>query len=99
MSGSAWDPNEGGEFVGVALVVVQLEAHAVVDLVVLELDVVLEDGVPLLDADLLRAVPPRRGEFFRSPIVSSSFHPYFAEAVVADDLIILLAAATARGDD
>lgn len=35
------------------LVVVELEAHAVVDLVVAEGDVVLVDGVPLLDADLL----------------------------------------------
>ena len=37
------------------LVVVELEAHAVVDLVVLEGDVVLVDSVPLLDADLVRS--------------------------------------------
>ena len=37
------------------LVVVQLQAHAVVDLVVLQRNVVLEDGVPLLNSNLLRA--------------------------------------------
>ena len=37
------------------LVIVQLKAHAIVDLVILQCDVVLEDVVPLLDADLLRA--------------------------------------------
>ena len=37
------------------LLVVELQVHAVVDLVVLQLDVVLEDGVPLLQDDL---VPP-----------------------------------------
>ncbi|KAK3408751.1 hypothetical protein EUGRSUZ_J00925 [Eucalyptus grandis] len=36
-------------------VVVELEAHAVVDLVVLEGDVVLVDVVPLLDSDLVGA--------------------------------------------
>ena len=38
-----------------ALVVVQLEAHSVVDLVVGEGDVILVDCVPLLDANLLGA--------------------------------------------
>ena len=37
------------------LLVVELQVHAVVYLVVLQLDVVLEDGVPLLQDDL---VPP-----------------------------------------
>ena len=37
------------------LVVVELEAHAVMDLVVPEGDVVLLDGIPLLDADLVGA--------------------------------------------
>ncbi len=37
------------------LLVVELEVHAVVYLVVLQPDVVLEDGVPLLQHDL---VPP-----------------------------------------
>ena len=37
------------------LVVVEFEAHAVVDLVVAEGDVVLVDVVPLLDADLIGA--------------------------------------------
>ena len=54
-----------GEFVGVALVVVQLQAHAVVDLVVLERDVIFKNGVPLLDADLLGpGAALRRDEFF-----------------------------------
>lgn len=35
------------------LVVVELEAHAVVDLVVLECNMVLVDVVPLLDTDLV----------------------------------------------
>ena len=35
------------------LVVVELEAHAIVDLVILEGDMILVDGVPLLDADLV----------------------------------------------
>ena len=35
------------------LLVVELQVHAVVDLVVLQLDVVLEDGVPLLQDDLV----------------------------------------------
>ncbi len=35
------------------LVVVQFESHAVVNFVVLERDVVLVNGVPLLDSDLL----------------------------------------------
>jgi hypothetical protein len=41
-------------------VVVELEAHAVVDLVVLQGDVVLVDVVPLLDAELLRPRPGLR---------------------------------------
>lgn len=40
---------------GLRLVVVELETHAVVDLVILEGDVVLVDVVPLLDAELLRS--------------------------------------------
>lgn len=36
-----------------SLVVVEFETHAVVDLVILESDVILVDGVPLLDADLV----------------------------------------------
>ena len=48
--------------VGVAVVdellVVELEVHAVVYFVVLESDVILEDGVPLLQHDL---VPPGSG--------------------------------------
>ncbi len=35
------------------LVVVKLETHAVVDLVILESDVILVDGVPLLDPNLV----------------------------------------------
>jgi hypothetical protein len=35
-------------------VVVELEAHAVMDLVISQRDVVLVHGVPLLNADLLR---------------------------------------------
>jgi hypothetical protein len=35
-------------------VVVQFEPHAVMNLIVSQCDVVLVDGVPLLDADLLR---------------------------------------------
>lgn len=38
-----------------ALIVVELEAHAVVDLVVLESDMILVDVVPLLDSNLLRS--------------------------------------------
>ncbi|CAH0374783.1 unnamed protein product [Pelagomonas calceolata] len=72
------------------LVVVQLEAHAVVDLVVLERDVVLEDGVPLLDADLLGpGAALRRDELFQvaDRVVLVALHPnLLAEAVVADDL-------------
>ena len=37
-------------------IVVQLQTHAVVDLVVIKRDVILVDSVPLLDPDLL---PPR----------------------------------------
>jgi hypothetical protein len=38
-----------------ASLVVELQVHPVVDLIVLELDVVLEDGVPLLEHDLVPA--------------------------------------------
>lgn len=43
------------------LVVVELETHAVVDLVVLEGDVILVDVVPLLDPDLLSSGPGLSG--------------------------------------
>jgi len=36
-----------------SLVVVEFETHAIVDLVILQSDVILVDGVPLLDADLV----------------------------------------------
>ena len=45
----------GGDGESSNLVVVQLEAHAVVDFVILKRDVVLKYVVPLLDADLLRS--------------------------------------------
>ena len=46
----------------VGLVVVELQAHAVVDLVVLQRDVVLVDGIPLLDPQLLGARADLRGQ-------------------------------------
>lgn len=35
-------------------IVVQFQAHAIMDLIVSKSDVVLEDSVPLLNSDLLR---------------------------------------------
>ena len=76
-----------GEFVGVALVVVQLQAHAVVDLVVLEGNVVFVHGVPLLDAQLLRSRASLRCEQFlqvTDSIVRVAFDAnLLTEAVVA----------------
>ena len=37
------------------LVVVKLQAHAIVDLIILEGNVILVNGVPFLNADLVRA--------------------------------------------
>ena len=51
-----------GELSRRGLVVVQLQAHAVVDLVVLERDVIFKNGVPLLDADLLGPGAALRGD-------------------------------------
>ena len=44
--------------------VIQLEVHSVVDFVVLKRDVVLEDGVPLLQDDLVPAGARLSGDQF-----------------------------------
>ncbi len=44
------------------LLIVELQVHAVVDLVILELDVVFENGVPLLEHDLVEPRPGLGGD-------------------------------------
>merc|ERR1719421_2582194 len=72
------------------LVVVQLEAHAVVNLIVVERDVVLVHGVPLLDPKLLRPCACLRSkqlfQVANCVIWVALDADFLAEAVVADHL-------------
>ena len=75
---------------GRRLIVVELQAHAVMDLVILERDVVLVHRVPLLDAQLLRARAGLRGEQLlevaNGVVLVALDADLLAQPVVADDL-------------
>ena len=68
----------------------QFETHAVVDFVVLQRDVVFENRVPLLNADLLRARARLRREQLlqvADGVILVAFDAdFFPEPVIADDL-------------
>ena len=73
-----------------AVLTIQLQAHAVVDLVVLQSDVVLVDGVPFLNPQLLRPrTRLRREELLQitDRIIFVAFDAnLFAEAVIANSV-------------
>lgn len=71
------------------LLVVELQIHAIVDLIVPKCDVVLEDGVPFLQHNFIPSGPGlRRNQFLEvtDGILCIAFHPhFFAQTVVAND--------------
>jgi len=74
----------------VTSLVVQLQVHTIVDLIVLQGDVVLEDGVPLLQHDLVpacaRLCRHQLLEVADGVIVVAFDTDLLAESVVAGDL-------------
>ena len=84
------------------LVVVELKAHAVVNLVVPEGDVVLVDCIPLLDADLIGPRAGLSGHKFlevSDGVVVVALHPNLLSQPIVQHHLYHLLLLAAKGED